>query len=195
MFSLGPIKTATALGGGLIRVSDHELLSTMKMLQQNYSASKTTSYLKRVAKYAAMKAFCNRHLMAAIDWISRMTRQDLDTMLVNVARGYRQDDLLAQIRRRPHPALLATMNRRLREDHSKRIKRRAAIGRRLAKQIDATVSIDSNDSFWIFPVVAKDSISPDQIVSELRRAGFDVTMQCRLSTISAPGSQEEATPS
>ena len=44
MFSFGPIKTATALGGGLLRVRDRELLTRMRSAQETWPLSNSRSF-------------------------------------------------------------------------------------------------------------------------------------------------------
>ena len=55
MFSFGPIKTATSLGGALLRVRDRQLLRRMRSRQAAYPAQSRPYYLRRLLKYAAMK--------------------------------------------------------------------------------------------------------------------------------------------
>ena len=51
LFSFGPIKTATALGGAVVRVRDAELRSRMRDLQNAYPMQSRSAYLKRLVKY------------------------------------------------------------------------------------------------------------------------------------------------
>ncbi|HEX5104803.1 MAG TPA: DegT/DnrJ/EryC1/StrS family aminotransferase, partial [Pirellulaceae bacterium] len=56
LFSFGTIKTATALGGALLRVRDRELLARMRAIAADYPLQPRRSYLQRVLKYATFKA-------------------------------------------------------------------------------------------------------------------------------------------
>jgi hypothetical protein len=55
MFSFGSIKTSTALGGGLLTIRDPSLLRSVRSIEDNYLRQLTTSFLKRVVKYAVFK--------------------------------------------------------------------------------------------------------------------------------------------
>src|SRR3954470_6291977 len=58
LFSFGPIKTATALGGAVVRVREPEVRSRMHELQTAYPIQTRWGYLKRLAKYAAFRFLC-----------------------------------------------------------------------------------------------------------------------------------------
>ena len=60
MFSFGPIKTATALGGGLLRVRDRELLTRMRSAQETLPLSNSRLFVSRVARYAVLKFLSGR---------------------------------------------------------------------------------------------------------------------------------------
>ncbi len=55
LFSFGPIKTATALGGALLRVRDPQALKSMHARQAVYPTQSRLKYLQRIAKYSGLK--------------------------------------------------------------------------------------------------------------------------------------------
>ena len=55
LFSFGPLKTATALGGALIVVKDASLCQRMRDIQETYPVQKNRSQLKRILQFAGLK--------------------------------------------------------------------------------------------------------------------------------------------
>ena len=55
MFSFGTIKTATALGGGLLCVRDADVLRRMRELQAGYPIQSRSAFAKKIVKHALMK--------------------------------------------------------------------------------------------------------------------------------------------
>src|SRR3954468_7971731 len=58
LFSFGPIKTATALGGAVVRVRDAAIRSRMRDLQNAYPIQTRSAYLKRLVKYTTFRTLC-----------------------------------------------------------------------------------------------------------------------------------------
>ncbi|TMI03484.1 MAG: DegT/DnrJ/EryC1/StrS aminotransferase family protein, partial [Betaproteobacteria bacterium] len=55
LFSFGPIKTSTALGGALLRVSDAGLRTAMLARQRKYPGQRRAAYVRKLMKCAALK--------------------------------------------------------------------------------------------------------------------------------------------
>ncbi len=55
MFSFGSIKTATALGGAMLRVRDPEVLVRMRQYHAQYPVQPRGTFAKKVLKYSMMK--------------------------------------------------------------------------------------------------------------------------------------------
>jgi dTDP-4-amino-4,6-dideoxygalactose transaminase len=66
MFSFGPIKTATALGGALIRVKDAKLRERMRTIQATYPLQPDKQHLKRVLQFMGLKIVTVPWVLAAI---------------------------------------------------------------------------------------------------------------------------------
>jgi dTDP-4-amino-4,6-dideoxygalactose transaminase len=76
MFSFGPIKTATALGGALIRVNNARLRDRMRAIQANYPLQPDKKHLKRVLQFMGLKIITVPWVLAAIfAWQDRKKRQ------------------------------------------------------------------------------------------------------------------------
>jgi dTDP-4-amino-4,6-dideoxygalactose transaminase len=197
MFSFGPIKTATALGGGVVRVRNRKLLETMRGLQSQYPTLRRWSYLKRVAKYAVLKAISGPRAFGLVTHCATAAGLDFDTALNSAARNYSESELLVQLRRRPSTPLLAMLLRRWRKYDWRRLRVRKAKGRLFEDMIsgpkrdcESDETARDSDSYWVFPVMSSDP----KLVSDLRRAGFDATSNCRLAVIDAPAGREQLAP-
>jgi len=66
MFSFGPIKTATALGGALIRVKDAKLRRRMREIQASYPVQPDKQHAKRALQFMALKIATVPWVLAAI---------------------------------------------------------------------------------------------------------------------------------
>ena len=81
MFSFGPLKTATALGGALIRVRDTALLARMRALQADYPMQTNAKQRKRVMQFAVMKIVTSRLVLQAIHRIFAARGRDYEAAL------------------------------------------------------------------------------------------------------------------
>jgi dTDP-4-amino-4,6-dideoxygalactose transaminase len=189
MFSFGPIKTATALGGGVLRVRDGELRRRMQAIQRAYPRQSRWAYARRVLKYAAYRGLatpiCYRGLMRALEWFGR----DGDAVASQLARSFAATDLTGQLRRRPCGGLLRLLARRLRrfdQTAAARIDRRRRHGNRLAQAASSVAGVpglkNPTHSHWVTAVTAD---RPEQAARQLRRAGFDATTRSSLRGVDA----------
>jgi perosamine synthetase len=169
MFSLGPIKTGTALGGAVLRVADSELLGQMRALQLAWPVQRRSAYAARVTRFAGLAVLARP---AVYGVLARLV--DLDRLVAGSVRGFPDDDLFERLRVRPSPPLLATMQRRLRRLDSESIAARARAGEALAALLAPRLGRPGGGAdrrtHWVFPIVAPD---PTAFVTALRRAGFD----------------------
>jgi perosamine synthetase len=169
MFSLGPIKTGTALGGAVLRVADSELLRQMRALQLAWPVQRRSAYAARVTRFAGLAVLARP---AVYGVLARLV--DLDRLVAGSVRGFPDDDLFERLRVRPSPPLLATMQRRLRRLDSESIAARARAGEALAALLAPRLGRPGGGAdrrtHWVFPIVAPD---PTAFVTALRRAGFD----------------------
>lgn len=69
MFSFGPIKTATALGGALIGVKDEKLRSKMLAIQASYPMQPDKQHLKRIVQFMGLKIVTMPKVLAAIFYV------------------------------------------------------------------------------------------------------------------------------
>jgi len=192
MFSFGPIKTATALAGGVLRVPDEDLLGAMRSAQAALPLASTRAFALRCMKYAGLKALSTAPLYTLFALACRLPGRELDDVVGSLTRGFGGTSLFEKIRRRPSRALLALLHRRLALFDEQRLRRREQLGATLAEGLPETLGqlgrAAPAHTHWVFPVVAAD---PAALVRALRGAGFDATRKATLDVVRSPDGERE----
>jgi dTDP-4-amino-4,6-dideoxygalactose transaminase len=195
MFSFGPLKTATALGGALIRVRKPELLRRMRGLQAVYPVQPDARQLKRVLQFAALKLATSRPVLGAIYKGFHASGRDYEDALSESVRNVAPLKSDRQLRQRPSAGMLALMARRLGQFREGSLAGRAAKGRRLRELIgDAVVlpgQANAHHDYWVFPILVDE---PRAFIERLRAAGFDGANLPRSQAVEAPGHAPEMAP-
>jgi perosamine synthetase len=177
MFSFGMIKTGTAVGGALVSVGDAELRSSMRKEQDGWPAQRKFGYAAKLAKAGGLAIFNDPRRFGVLYRLSRRLGLDLDSMINSSTRSFAAgEELRARIRRRPTPALLAVLRRRLSQVDQDRVARRAAMGEELRAGLPEAYLHPGDEllrrTHWLFPVWAPD---PAALVAALAEAGIDVS--------------------
>lgn len=172
LFSFGPIKTATALGGGVALFRDARLAQRVASRIAGYPELGDGWFLGRVMRIAVLKAMSHPAIYAlAFCWASRGGR-DPDQVIGGLARGFPgKGPIQGAIRRRPPPRMLRLLERRLRlwtpvGDASAEAAMTGLSGR---LHIPGQAS---PGRWWVTPVLHH---RPDALVAALRRRGQDAT--------------------
>ena len=195
MFSFGPIKTATAFGGGVFRVADPRVLSRMQSLHAEYPVQGRGSYLKRFAKYSVLKGMSCRPLRDAILAVYRAAGFDYDLWISGVVRAFPGPKWLDRLRHQPSAPLLTVLARRLSTFDETWLAARTARGNHMARLMPdgamRPAMNSSEHSFWVFPILADE---PDRVVAALAQAGFDATRRSSLRVVEPPAGRPELDP-
>jgi len=202
LFSFGPLKTATALGGALARVADPELRERMRRAQAGYPVQTRRSYLSRLVRFIGLKTLTYRSTSAALFLLTRLTRADLDRNLELAARSLTREKVASRpgrpshkLQRRPGAPMLAVLERRLRRAPERRIEARRRAGRRLLSGLEGAVvcpgARNARHGFWLFPVLAKDRTA---LIRALRAEGFDAAPVVSLRAVPAPEDRPDLDP-
>lgn len=170
LFSFGPIKTATALGGGVALFRDAGLAQRVASRIAGYPKLGDDWFSGRVMRVAALKVMSHPAIYAlAFRWASRGGR-DPDQAIGGLARGFPgHGSIQDAIRRRPPPRMLRLLERRLRlwtpvEDLPAE-----------AVMADMPLRVPGRGSpgrWWVAPVLHP---RPEALVQALRRRGQDAT--------------------
>ncbi len=184
LFSFGPIKTATALGGAVLRVRDPALRERMLRRQATYPVQSRWAYLRRLLKYALACAVMTRFAYGALIRCCQAAGVDFDRRFARLSHSFPADRLFGLIRHRPCAPLLAMLSRRLADQATTaRLERRTGRGWRFARAL-ANGSVvgreNATHTFWVLPVRLADR---ESAVARLRSAGFDATHRSSMSVV------------
>jgi dTDP-4-amino-4,6-dideoxygalactose transaminase len=180
LFSFGPLKTATALGGALAQVRDPRLGARMRSLQTTWPVQSRRAYLARVLRYSLLAVLARPRPYAR--FVRRVERRghDRDTYLNSLTRSFGDADdvarLLASIRQQPAAPLLASLRRRLRRFPLERTLARTSLGDRIGSSAPALLHVGRahpQHSHWLVPLA---SFKAPELVDHLRARGFDATL-------------------
>jgi perosamine synthetase len=135
MFSFGPIKTATALGGALIRVKDQALHDRMRAIQASYPVQSDRKQLRRVLQFFFLKFATNPAVLGAIHRYYRRRGKDYEDALADRVRDVAPLKTEKNLRYQPSAAMLALLNRRLEKFDVESVCRRTKKGETLRSLI------------------------------------------------------------
>lgn len=193
LFSFGPIKTATALGGSVLRIPDPALRARMRAAQAGDPVQGRWRFFKRTVRFAVVRLLLNPLPFGLFYRGCRLLDRSHDDAVSHSIRGFSGPAFFDNIRHRPSFPLLALLRRRLdRFDGSHVTKRTAAAGRavELMPNVARPGTRAPGHSFWAFPVRAAD---PEHFCRYLWGAGFDATRgKWSLFTVPAPAGGEHA---
>jgi perosamine synthetase len=181
MFSFGSIKTASAVGGAILRVRDPGLLAKMRRVQERWPVQGRRHYAGRLGKALCLVVLGRPLPYGILARICELTGRNLDDLVNGTVRAFPESAeangaLLGRIRHQPSAPLLALLARRLRTFDAARLARRAQSGERVARLLPASVhhpgGFATTRTHWLFPVVGSD---PEKLVFALWRRGFDAS--------------------
>lgn len=188
MFSFGSIKTATALGGALLRLKNPQLLQKIQAIQQSYPMQARKEYIQEVITHVYVKLFTLPLLFGIFYRACVALNKDFERVINAVRNLPEGEEDLSVIRRQPSPPLVALLARRLRTFKQDRLRQRALVGAEFARSLPPGLLCLGNKaafhSFWVFPVLVE---APEQFAATLRAYGFDATSAgSALSVIDPP---------
>lgn len=176
MVSFGPIKTDTALGGGVLLVRDGVLLRKMRRIQKGQPIQTQWAYGKRVLKYAFLQAVCLKPFFDLLLFVSRILGRTHDQVIGEAVRGFGPGELLGKIRQRPSGPQLAMLLQRLSNPGTERLGRRARLGESFAEALPPGIGRPGDrasvHTHWVFPILAEDPVG---LMHFLWSRGFDAT--------------------
>lgn len=195
MFSFGPIKTATALAGAVLRIKDRAILERMRAAHAHWPEQSRGGYAKRILKYGLLKSISQPTLYSGFVHACRACGTTHDAVIQSTVRGFKGGDFFQKIRHRPSPPLLALMHRRLRKGSEKRVNGRTQRSCRLIEAVGCNIEVPGHaaplHTFWVFTLLSN---RPDGLVADLRRAGFDATRIATMSALPPPADRPHLDP-
>ena len=158
MFSFGPIKSCSALGGSVFQIRNALLRKHVESKARTYRRQSNLGFAKRILKYCMLKVLSKRIWTAAIFRLIKLTGRDSDSVVSSMARGFSGSDFFDRIRHQPSTALLGLMARRLTTFERNKLEHRIEQVSFLAGQLSPSINLAFdctrlNDStFWVTPV-------------------------------------------
>ena len=173
LFSFGPIKTQTALGGGLVRLRDLAVREKMLRIADGYRRQTRLAFVARVMKYAYFKFLTSRTMYGVIASLCALFGRDLDSLVRRSVRNFSGDQLLAPIRRRPSAPLVRLLLSRLRRFDADSLRERTERGEQLQLRLQCGVTMPgeaaAENTYWLFPITFDESAP---LIDHLRAAGL-----------------------
>jgi len=195
LFSFGPIKTATALAGGLLRFRDPALRDRVAAVQAAWPIQDRSRFLVRSGKYALLKLLSYRSIFTLFTALCGFLGTSHDAIISGSVRGFAGEGFFAKIRQRPSFPLLALLAHRLKSFDRSRIAHRSALAQEAIQGMPALERPGDQaawHSHWVFPVCQDD---PDRLIGFLWKQGFDATRGASsLCVVSPPEHRPEADP-
>ena len=187
MYSFGPIKTSTALGGAILRVRSPGLLQKMRDIQKAYPIQSDAKQRKRILKFMGLKAATSPLVLGAINRYFSSKGKDYEDALADRVRDVAPLNTLEKMRVRCSATLLHMMNRRLSHYQSSDVVERQRKGRTLTSLIGSALHLpaqkNAHHDYWVYPLLVRE---PKRLIAALRKEGFDAADLPRSQHIAAP---------
>jgi dTDP-4-amino-4,6-dideoxygalactose transaminase len=195
MFSFGPLKNATALGGALVNLRNPALLAKMRALQAAYPIQPTKRQARRIFQFAGLKLLSLPLVFGLMQRFYAIQGKDFEDQVSERVRNVAKYKKAKSLRIRPSAALTALLCRRLAGFDPAVLARRAAQGRRLKELLGGSLRLpgqaNAHHDYWAFPTLVE---SPPELIAALRREGFDAANLPRNQAVAAPLDRPELQP-
>jgi dTDP-4-amino-4,6-dideoxygalactose transaminase len=195
MFSFGPLKNATALGGALVNVRVPALLEKMRAIQAGYPVQPAKRQAKRILQFAGLKLLALPLVFGLLQRLYALRGKDFEDSISEKVRNVAKYKRAKSLRIRPSAALAALLCRRLARFRPEVLARRAEKGRRLKDLLGGSLTLpgqaNAHHDYWVFPAVVE---APQDLIARLRRNGFDGAGLSRNQAIAAPADRPQLQP-
>jgi perosamine synthetase len=172
LYSFGPIKVATALGGAVGLFHDRELAERVKLRMEQWPILRESWFLKRAAKFTLLKTASAPWIYALVLRAIRMSGRDAEQVIGGMARGFGSSRPIHEaVRHRPPTRLLRLLERRLRTWTAPKDASRDLLDS-IREHAEVPGSARMDRRWWLAPVLVK---NPDAIVAHLQGHGYDAT--------------------
>lgn len=172
-FSFGPIKTASALGGAVLKFKDADLCERLRSRQSAYPIQSRWRFLNRIVTFALFKILALPPVLHLFVVICRGFNQSHDAVIRDRMRSFAKADLFVSIRQQPCLPLLRLLRRRLQSANQARIQNRIRVATGVLSQLPATTGIGRHahhHTHWVLPMQTP---FPDALAAYLWQHGFD----------------------
>ncbi len=175
MFSFGPVKPATALGGALLGFKDAALCARVRDGMGAWPTQSRAGYFRRLLKYGAFAPFAYRGPYGLLVAVCRLARVSHDDFVSGAVRGFEGVRFFDHIRRLPSAPLLRLLARRLQAGEEAATRQRRARGEQLRTLLGAEACMGGGAherAHWLFAVR---HAARERLIAYLVQQGFDAT--------------------
>jgi dTDP-4-amino-4,6-dideoxygalactose transaminase len=188
LYSLGPIKSPSALGGGLLTTPHRDRAKQLRQLLAGDEVQSSRQYLHRCLKLTMLKALGRPMLFTFLVHLMTWLGWSYEEILIRATRGFPgpPETWINRLRRQPSAALRRVMNGVLNRDRASRVESRVARSRALTAGLPSNCAIGTRahrHQHWVLPVMSQ---RPEDLLQALRRAGFDATRKASSLTVVQP---------
>lgn len=181
MFSFGPIKTNTALGGAVFAVRRKTVWQWLHDAHGQWPMNSRWSFAKRVVKYASVRLISTWLVAGSIARITRWMGSNHDQLATKMARGFPGARFFDKIRQQPSTPLVGLLAKKLQTFDPAYIEARgvrgAQVTKRLASHVDVLGSQMITPTYWVYPILVENRVP---LVERLWQLGFDATTRSSL---------------
>ncbi len=174
LFSFGPIKRRTALGGGVGVFRDKDLAARIERRLASHEPRSDRWLRKRALKYLLLKTLSTPRLYGALLRMIRIAGKDPDKVIGESARGFSGPSLIESIRSRPPARMVALMARQM-ETTDDGASRQAICRDFLSLLPHAFTGLGRSadrHAYWLLAIRCSRS---EDVLKFLRSRGFDAT--------------------
>jgi perosamine synthetase len=175
MFSFGTIKTATAMGGALLRFKDKTMADKIRNREAAYPRQSRWAFCKKLLKNSLLQLLTTPALFTAFAFLCKFAGTNHDKIISSSVRGFAGGELFTKLRQQPAYPLLALLERRITHFSQQHVAERIAIAKSVLQsfpQLEQPGQQATNHSHWVMPIL---SAAPDELVQHLWQHGFDAT--------------------
>lgn len=176
LFSFGPIKSCTAIGGAIACLQDQKLTEKMVAILAQYPSKSEFWFFKRVVKYFWLKLLTTPRIYFYLMLVIKLLGFEFDSTINALARNFSKGDIFSRIRYLPPPSLVYLLWHRLNNYDSQLFEQRVARARFLLTLLADKITYPGmqaiDHSFWLVPILVP---NPKSLMNTLKSNGFDAT--------------------
>ena len=175
LFSFGPIKRKTALGGALAGFLSPEMSKRIERRLESYPAKSDFWFRRRALKYLIVKSATHPYCYAFLEAGCGLFGGDFDALIGGSSRGFGHAGDIQRFRFRPPRRLLALLSHRIIEPPTGEARTQAVLS--VQDQLPVCISPVGErahrHAHWIVPLTS--DRNPEHYIVALREFGFDAT--------------------
>ncbi len=195
MFSFGTIKTATALGGGILVIRNNmPLANKMQKLYSIYPIQHRKEFLKKIIKYHLITFLSSPRIFPRVINFIKRKNIDYDSYIHNLSRSFPSGNFFEKIRKQPCYPLLKLLHYRLETYQHQTIEARIERGNYLLQKLPDSFKFPGQQTlfqtYWAFPILVAE---PLKVINNLRDNGFDATNKNSLQIVGLTNNSDTQT--